>query len=81
LSLLNSNDTVARYTLDVFEHSPYFAEELIRSPELMEELARLGPATGASFVDVAGHFEDVSDLRHFFRREMFRIQDASMCLR
>jgi len=31
LSLLNSNEAVARYTLDIFEHSPYFAEELIRS--------------------------------------------------
>ena len=45
LSLLNSDDTVARYTLDIFEHSPYFAEELIRNPELMEELERLGAAT------------------------------------
>jgi [glutamine synthetase] adenylyltransferase / [glutamine synthetase]-adenylyl-L-tyrosine phosphorylase len=81
LSLLNSNDTVARYTLDIFEHSPYFAEELIRSPELMEELGRLGAPNDAPFAEVAAQFEDVSDLRRFFRREMFRIQDASMCLR
>jgi glutamate-ammonia-ligase adenylyltransferase len=81
LSLLNSNDTVARYTLDIFEHSPYFAEELIRSPELMEELARLGAANDVPFAEVAAHFEDVSELRRFFRREMFRIQDAGVCLR
>ena len=81
LSLLNSNDTVARYTLDIFEHSPYFAEELIRNPELMEELARLGAANDVPVAEIAAHFEDVSELRRFFRREMFRIQDASMCLR
>ncbi len=81
LSLLNSNDTAARYTLDIFEHSPYFAEELIRSPELMEELPHLGTPNNLSFAEVAGQFEDVSDLRRFFRREMFRIQDASICLR
>jgi glutamate-ammonia-ligase adenylyltransferase len=80
LSLLNSNDTAARYTLDIFEHSPYFAEELIRSPELMEELPHLG-SNDVPFAEVAAHFDDVSDLRRFFRREMFRIQDASMCLR
>ena len=81
LSLLNSNEAVARYTLDIFEHSPYFAEELIRSPELMEELRRLGTANDVPFAEAAGHFQDVSDLRRFFRREMFRIQAAGMCLR
>ena len=30
---------------------------------------------------VAGHLEDISDLRRYFRREMFRIQAASICLR
>ncbi len=80
LSLLDSNDTVARYTLDIFEHSPYFAEELMRSPELMDELAGLGAASDVPFLEAAGHFDDVSDLRRFFRREMFRIQSASMCL-
>jgi [glutamine synthetase] adenylyltransferase / [glutamine synthetase]-adenylyl-L-tyrosine phosphorylase len=81
LSLLNSNDTAACYALDIFEHSPYFAEELIRSPELMEELSRLGAANAASFAEVATNFDDVSDLRRFFRREMFRTQAASLCLR
>ena len=81
LALLNSNETVARYTLDIFEHSPYFAEELIRSPELMEELSRLTPAPPGSLGEAAAQFDDISELRRFFRREMFRIQAASICLR
>src|SRR3984885_3238410 len=37
LALLNSDSQVARFTLDIFEHSPYFAEQLVRVPELIEE--------------------------------------------
>jgi [glutamine synthetase] adenylyltransferase / [glutamine synthetase]-adenylyl-L-tyrosine phosphorylase len=81
LSLLDSDAAVSRYTLDIFEHSPYFAEELIRVPELMEELDRL-PATNANaYSESASQFDDIGALRRFFRREMFRIQAASMCLR
>ncbi len=80
LALLDSNPRVAGSTLDIFEHSPHFAEELIRSPELMEELGELAGTRGASFAEAA-HFDDISDLRRYFRREMFRIQTASICLR
>jgi [glutamine synthetase] adenylyltransferase / [glutamine synthetase]-adenylyl-L-tyrosine phosphorylase len=75
LALLNSNPLVARWTLDIFENSPYFAEELVRQPELIEELGQRQSAI------LAPGFEDISDLRRFFRREMFRIQAASMCQR
>jgi len=34
-----------------------------------------------SYADAAASLEDVSALRRFFRREMFRIQSASLCLR
>jgi glutamate-ammonia-ligase adenylyltransferase len=81
LALLNSDATIARYTLDIFEHSPYFAEQLIRSPELMEELGSLPATTANSYAESAMQFDDISALRRFFRREMFRIQAASMCLR
>jgi glutamate-ammonia-ligase adenylyltransferase len=80
LSLLDSNSTVAAYTLDIFEHSPYFAEELIRMPELMEEFSRLSES-GANALAEAAHYDDISDLRRYFRREMCRIQTASLCLR
>src|ERR1700722_12473699 len=74
LGLVNSNPLVARSTLDIFENSPYFAEELVRQPELIEVLGR-PPVRGTD------GFDDISDLRRFFRREMFRIQAASMCQR
>jgi glutamate-ammonia-ligase adenylyltransferase len=79
--LLNSNGAVARYTLDIFEHSPYFSEELIRAPELMEELSRLPAVTANAYMESAAQFDDIGALRTFFRREMFRIQAAGMCLR
>jgi glutamate-ammonia-ligase adenylyltransferase len=81
LSLLDSNTTVARFTLDIFEHSPYFAEELIRMPELIEEFDRLPDTKDNSYATAASQVQDVSALRRFFRREMFRIQAASLCLR
>jgi len=80
IALLDSNGTVAARTLDIFEHSPYFAEELIRLPELMEELGRL-PETAGSYLAEAAEYDDISGLRRFFRREMFRIQTASICSR
>jgi len=81
LSLLNADPVVARSVLDIFEHSPYFAEELIRVPELMDELDRLPKGRANSYAESALHIDDVSALRTFFRREMFRIQASSICLR
>jgi glutamate-ammonia-ligase adenylyltransferase len=82
LDLLNSSALVARNTLDIFEHSPYFAEELIRTPDLIEDLRDLGVATGeSSYASMTAALGDATDLRRFYRREMFRIQAASVCLR
>src|SRR5579883_1146975 len=80
LALLNADGPVSRYTLDIFEQSPYFAEELIRLPELVEELDRLPAGAANNYAESATQFEDISALRRFFRREMFRIQAASVCL-
>ena len=83
LSLLNSNATTARHTLDIFEHSPYFAEELIRTPELIDDLRELSlaPREHSFYASLTPALEDASDLRRSFRREMFRIQAASIGLR
>ena len=78
LALLNSDPRVARYTLDIFGHSPYFAEELVRVPELIQEFYQLPLPADAEARGFA-QFDDVSDLRRYFRREMFRIQAASIC--
>jgi [glutamine synthetase] adenylyltransferase / [glutamine synthetase]-adenylyl-L-tyrosine phosphorylase len=78
LALLNSDLQVAHFTLDIFKHSPYFGEELVRVPELIEEFCQL-PGPGEIHAPI--HFDDISDLRRYFRREMFRIQAASMSRR
>jgi glutamate-ammonia-ligase adenylyltransferase len=75
LELLNANEDLAGRTLDLFEHSPYFAEELIRTPELLDDILR-------SRVPLASEGpppNDLQDLRRWFRREMVRIQSESVC--
>jgi glutamate-ammonia-ligase adenylyltransferase len=70
LERLNQDPALTARTLDLFEQSPYFAEELIRAPELIDILA------GAPAED-APH--DARELRRWYRREMLRIQTASIC--
>jgi glutamate-ammonia-ligase adenylyltransferase len=81
LALLDADSQVAHFTLDIFKHSPYFAEELVRLPDLIQELHQLPDLTKPDDVKAALKFDDISELRRFFRREMFRIQTASLCQR
>ncbi|MEQ1886647.1 MAG: glutamine-synthetase adenylyltransferase [Bryobacteraceae bacterium] len=71
---LNADETFARHTLDLFEHSPHFAEELVRNPDLAEQIASATQAAPARRPAASG------DLRRWYRREMLRIQAASICL-
>jgi glutamate-ammonia-ligase adenylyltransferase len=81
LALLNGTTGVARHVLDIFEHSPYLSDELIRTPELIEDVANLGaPPKSGSYSEITLLLSDASDLRRFFRTEMFRIQISSLCL-
>ena len=57
--------------LDLFEHSPFFADELIRTPQLADDLAR-NPGEEPPPHDLEG-------LRRWYRREMLRIQAESIC--
>jgi glutamate-ammonia-ligase adenylyltransferase len=79
LDLLDRDPVLAGHLFEIFEHSSYFAEQLIRAPELIEELERV---RRADRIDLAGidAIEDATALRRAFRREMFRIQAESMCL-
>ena len=78
LGWLESDPVLASRVIDLFEHSSYLAEQLIRSPELLEELRVLGEDRAARApAAVAG----IDELRRFFFREMFRIQSESICLR
>ena len=72
LDALNTDRELASGVIDLFECSPYFAEQLIRVPELMEELKRPSdpPDDPPS---------DPSALRRYFQRHMMRIQADSIC--
>lgn len=61
--------------IDLFAHSPYFAEELIRSPELLDEVAGAEDPPQLSLPATT-----MNELRRWFRRRMVRIQTASVCL-
>jgi glutamate-ammonia-ligase adenylyltransferase len=74
LEKLDADPKLASLTLDLFEHSPYFAEELIRAPELIEEVGRAAEPGRA-----APPFS-MMELRRWYRREMIRIQAASIGL-
>jgi len=74
LQALDSDATLAGYVFDIFESSPYFSEQLIRTPELLEEVKRFGEPLADS-----GSLNNANDLRRFFRHEMFRIQCESIC--
>jgi glutamate-ammonia-ligase adenylyltransferase len=75
LERLDADPAFAAHVLDLFEHSPYFAEELIRTPELLDEVEHVN-APHALSAPPSG----AADLRRWYRREMVRIQAASVCL-
>jgi glutamate-ammonia-ligase adenylyltransferase len=81
LDWINDDPTLASYVLDMIEHSPYFAEQLIRYPELICELRNMRDESvrGLSYAEEALATDDPAELRRFFRREMFRIQAESIC--
>jgi glutamate-ammonia-ligase adenylyltransferase len=83
LSWLNEDPVLAGYAMDLFEHSPYFAEQLNRKPELIEELhqMRLKPAAHTRYGEMPPLLADPAGLRRFFGRELLRIECESICLR
>ncbi|MBL8213112.1 MAG: glutamine-synthetase adenylyltransferase [Bryobacterales bacterium] len=81
LHWLDSDAVLAGYLLDLFELSPHLSEQLIRFPDLLEELktTRQRPGNDQSLRE-ALQIDDPNDLRRFFRRQMFRIQAESIVL-
>jgi len=71
LGQLNADRKLAADVLDIFEHSPYFADELLRQPELLLEL-------GEPFQLEGGPLDDGALLRRFYRRQMLRVESASI---
>ena len=71
LDRLDGDSALAAGVLDLFEHSPYFADDLLRYPELLDDIG-----TPLRLDDEP--LEDGAALRRFYRRQMMRIQSASI---
>ena len=82
LSRLAQRPAVADWNAQLLELSPLLAGELIREPELLHEIERSAenPGRRYAFEGMAAPLNDIVGLRRFFRREMFRIQAASICV-
>ncbi len=76
LARLDGDSALAARVVDLFEHSPFFADQLIRNPALLADLAEIGVDPRSPVPAIGG----IDDLRRYFQREMFRIQTASICL-
>ena len=75
LARLNADPALVESAVDVFEHSQYFADQLIRNPELVSELAPLPEFDPMAEAAVA---RDAGEMRRFFARAMLRIQSESI---
>jgi glutamate-ammonia-ligase adenylyltransferase len=76
LEMLENNGELARCTIDLFEHSQYFADQLVSHPDLIEEVsAACGDRQGRTGFAAP---RDPDGLRRFFRRQMVRIQSDSV---
>jgi glutamate-ammonia-ligase adenylyltransferase len=76
LDLLERNPEVSACATDLFVHSRFFGDQLIRYPELIEEIAvACGNRQGRTGFDPP---LDVPALRVFFRQQMMRIQADSL---
>ena len=71
LERLNRDSRLAAGLLDIFEHSQHFADELLRDPDLLDEIGR-------PFELARDPLEDGAQLRRFYRRRMLRIQTESL---
>ncbi|MDX2151235.1 MAG: glutamine-synthetase adenylyltransferase [Bryobacteraceae bacterium] len=80
LGSLDSDAGLTGYVFDVLEHSPYLGEQLVRTPELLAELRHLGERRDEEYRRMATLLEDSTDLRRFYRRELFRLLAESICL-
>jgi len=56
----------------LFEHSSYFADQLLRYPEMLDEISEPFQLEG-------GELSDAVTLRRFYRRQMLRIRARAFC--
>jgi [glutamine synthetase] adenylyltransferase / [glutamine synthetase]-adenylyl-L-tyrosine phosphorylase len=76
LDLLESNPELTRCTLDLFEYSQHFADQLVSHPDLLIEVnAACGEKQGRTGFRAP---REPEELRRFFRQQMVRIQSDSV---
>ncbi len=76
LERLEGQPDLARCVVDLFDHSAYFSDQLIRYPALLDEVQHAcGSRQGRTGFEPP---EDAGELRRFFRRQMIRIQSDSV---
>ena len=68
---LDANAALVERVVDIFEHSQYFGDQLLRHPEMLADLDSAAPPREETI-------EDSASLRSYFRRQMFRIQSDSL---
>lgn len=83
LGWLDRDSTLAGYVFEIFDCSQYFSEHLIRNPELLRELRGMRDSSTRDlpYSGLVTALSDMGAVRRFFRREMFRVQAESICLR
>lgn len=79
---VNGSPAVASYLMQIVNLSPYLTNQLLADITLVDEIGDVAdrPNHRAAFESLVSPLNDVTVLRHFFRREMFRIQVASVCI-
>ncbi len=76
LARLDADSKLVESLVDIFEHSQYFGDQLLRHPEMVAELDSSAPPPPADLPHEA--IADSASLRAYFRRQMFRIQSDSV---
>src|SRR5262249_21681515 len=75
LTLLDTNAEVARCAIDLFEHSQYFGDQLVRHPTLLAEIEwACSERQGRTGFEAPRN----DGLRRYFREQMMRIQADSV---
>jgi glutamate-ammonia-ligase adenylyltransferase len=82
LRMVREHPAVVNYALQILNVSPYLAEQLTRDISLLNEIRNVAdnPNRRAAFEGLASPLSDIPALRQFYRREMFRILTASICV-
>ena len=76
LQSLDADPALVESTIDLFEHSQYFADQLIRHPDLVFELSP--PLPGDTPIRAAESAQDAGEMRRAFHRAMLRIEGESI---